>query len=428
MKTNTNRVAIPGVLVLTIILVIQMIPTLMPIPSARADGGTDIDIFAYTNSTLDLNVYCSMVNGTIQIWYNGVNLIEEMYQQELSYMQLREAFTIFVTYSAGVQHVKDLEQAFEAFKNVTYQNLDQLYYQDFLMSHFTGLNPANSSIAITILSGNSTLIDEIDLNRQQIDATMEEIITDRLRVIELEDGLVILTNDLETTEEDLVQMMAGVVEQLSGQVEDESEARQLENQELQGAVDTFKAETVEDFSTLAQNDQQLQTNIGTLAAMTGEALAVVKQNIGTVGIAVGGAFVALLVGFGAVYSNMKTRDQKLEGFQDDLFKHVPDIATQIEDGKAEEAAKAEAERKEQEEAAKAEAERRAKEAAEAEKQRKADKDKSDEDRRDRLRKQGIIPCPYCNVIAFKEPAMARHIEKEHPGEEVHPDEPRTEAE
>lgn len=149
----------------TIIALILMltIPLMAGVVLSPAGADTVIDI---TTSGSDVDLDITTGNGTLlTIDYEGRDLISEIAEKIKTIADLRQVI-ITLAMRNDIEDLEDqlaeLEEALQKLIDELNLVLNDLYFKLGTQAHVIGINPGNTTVAITLISGNLTIADYLD--------------------------------------------------------------------------------------------------------------------------------------------------------------------------------------------------------------------------------------------------------------------------
>jgi len=175
-----------------------------------APARADIDITVTTEGDVDLNVSTNGDGAMLSVDYNGRDLLNEIEQQIKTIENLR---TVIVYYAAKndvedlQNEIEELDAELEKLVGELNHVFNDLYAKVNSQAHVIGINPGNSTVAVTLIAGNKTVADFIQENIDDIrliDAR-SYLIAHRLKVLDDDIGneLRSIESTLQTLEENL---------------------------------------------------------------------------------------------------------------------------------------------------------------------------------------------------------------------------------
>lgn len=157
---------------------VMLLLIMVAMPMMRS--GADVDITLTTDGDVDLAVLTGGDGALLSVDYNGRDLLNEIKQKIKTIEGLR---TIIAYYSARTD-VEDLQKEIEKLDAdlvvlVSELNhvFNDLYAKVNSQAHIIGINPANNSIAMTLIAGNSTVSDYIHDAFVEIDEIDTELVS-----------------------------------------------------------------------------------------------------------------------------------------------------------------------------------------------------------------------------------------------------------
>lgn len=157
-------------------------------------AGAELDITVATDGDVELEVSTDGDGALLSVDYNGRDLLEEIEQKIKTIADLRSTIVAL----SMRNDVEDLQEDIEEL-DVNLQKLvgelnmvlADLYSRVNSQAHIIGINPANNSVAITLLVGNTTVSDYLDEILIDLNATDREFISIRLQFENVYDGMMV---------------------------------------------------------------------------------------------------------------------------------------------------------------------------------------------------------------------------------------------
>lgn len=177
-----------GLKIMTVMLLLLMVA--MPMIPA----GAELDITVATDGDVELEVSTGGDGALLSVDYNGRDLLEEIEQKIKTIADLRSTIVAL----SMRNDVEDLQEDIEEL-DVSLQKLvgelnmvlADLYSRLNSQAHIIGINPANNSVAITLIVGNTTVSDYLDEILIDLNATDREFISVRLQFENVSAGMMV---------------------------------------------------------------------------------------------------------------------------------------------------------------------------------------------------------------------------------------------
>ncbi len=134
---------------------------LILIPTASAD----VNITVITTDDIDLNMTTFGEGALLSIEYNGRNLLQEIEDQIKTIADLQSTIIALAMRNdiANLEdQLVDLEDDLDKLVNELNLVLNDLYSKVVNQAHIIGINPLNTTVANTLISGNMTIVDYIE--------------------------------------------------------------------------------------------------------------------------------------------------------------------------------------------------------------------------------------------------------------------------
>ena len=191
-----------NVKIATVIALILML--ILPMMAAGAD--VDIDI---TTDSGDVDLDITTGNGTLlTIDYEGRDLISEIAAKIKTIADLRSTI-IALAMRNDVEDLEDqlaeLEEALQKLIDELNLVLNDLYSKLSTQAHVMGINPGNTTVSITLISGNMTIADYLNDILIELNATDQEFVSIQLQLEDIYTGMMehdtLIMNDRYTIRE-----------------------------------------------------------------------------------------------------------------------------------------------------------------------------------------------------------------------------------
>lgn len=127
--------------------------------TVTTDGDVDVDLDTYGDGAL------------LSVDYNGRDVLAELEDKMDALADLRVAM-VFIANQRKTEKLEDEIEALEADIKKLVEQLNHafgdVYFKLGMQAHVIGINPGNTSISITLISGNKTVADFLQENRDEI--------------------------------------------------------------------------------------------------------------------------------------------------------------------------------------------------------------------------------------------------------------------
>lgn len=242
----------------TILLLLLMA---LPVLPAAADVNIVIDVDGDVNLGL-----VTLGNGTLlSIDYNGRDLLAEIAAKIKTIEQLR---TVIVSLAMR-NDVADLEDELAQLESELQKLVDELnlvlndlYYKLGVQAHVIGINPGNTTVALTLISGNATIADYLDDILIDLNATDQELVSIRLQFENIYAGMMVhdtvimgTRNMVRETNTTLNAQIKGVIDSFNTALDDIWAA----DMELKSQIDLQGMDVEELRQKVSQVHQELMT-------------------------------------------------------------------------------------------------------------------------------------------------------------------------